>query len=221
MVSLVSEKSYEVDQKPKINSFIEVYLIPYTQQHHYWTGLLLLIRVSLYLVTAFNPSGNPRVTLTATTFIMTSLLLYIATFSVKMYKNHFINIMEMLTYFNIIALSIFTRYTIDADTNQIAITNISVGITFIQLTTVIFYHVCKHMNLKLFIMIQGSDICMNIKQLTSKIQKRHKNTDAHKFHEMLDYINCPPANTNNHNVFLMQPNLLSPLDPSLNYQNLS
>ena len=57
--------------------------------------------------------------------------------------------METLTYFNIIALSIFTWYTIDADTNQTAITSVSVGIAFIQLTAVILYHTYKHMNQKL------------------------------------------------------------------------
>ena len=71
---------------------------------------------------------------------MSTLVIYIATFGVRMYKNHFINAMEILTYFNIIAISIFTLYTIDANTNQTAITNVSVGIIFIQLTAVILYH---------------------------------------------------------------------------------
>ena len=91
---------------------------------------------------------------------MTSRIIYIATFGVRMYKNHFINTMETLTYFNIITLSIFTWYTIDADTNQTAITNASVGITFIQLTAVILYHAYKHTNQKLSIKIQGSAICI-------------------------------------------------------------
>ena len=43
------------------------------------SGLLLLIRVNVYLVSAFNPSGDLRVTLLATNFIVTTLLLYIAT----------------------------------------------------------------------------------------------------------------------------------------------
>ena len=81
---------------------------------------------------------------------MTCLVIYIATFGVRMYKNHFINAMETLTYFNIIALSIFTWYTIDANTNQTAITNISVAITFLQLVAIISYHTYKHMNQKLF-----------------------------------------------------------------------
>ena len=193
-------KQVKLIQCQKFSSFMEIYLVPYTPNHRYWTGLLLLIRVSLYLVSAFNPSGDPRVTLSVTTFIMTSLLLYIASFSVRMYKNHFINIMEIFTYFNIIALSIFTWYTIDADTNQTIITNISICIIFIQFTILIVYHAYKYMNQRVFAMIQKSVICVKIKKLTSKEQKRHNHEDIHRLHEILNFIDHPPAYTNDYNV---------------------
>ena len=201
----------------KFSSFIEIYLIPYTSKHRYWTGLPLLIRVSVYLVSAFNPSGDPRVTLSATNFIISSLFLYIATFGVRMYKNRFINTMETLTYFNIMAVTIFTWYTIDADTNQIAIANVSVGVTFIQLTTIILYHAYKHMNQKLFTKIQGSAICIIMMQkLTPKKQKRldnHKlvpiDEKIHQFHMLLDMIDHP-VNTNDYNIPQIQRKPLKP-----------
>ena len=189
----------------KLSAFIETYLIPYTPKHRYWTGLLLLVRVSVYLVSAFNPSGDPRVTLSAANFIMTTLVIYIATFGVRMYKNHFINAMEILMYFNIIAISIFTLYTIDANT---AITNVSVGITFIQLTAVILYHTYKHTNQKLSTMIQQSVICIKMKEkLFPQKQKRVDNhrsrvpidEDIHQFHIFLDMIDYP-ANTDDYNI---------------------
>ena len=186
----------------KLSSFIETYLIPYTPKHRYWTGLLLLVRVSVYLVSAFNPSGDPRVTLSAANFIMTILVIYIAIFGVRMYKNHFINAMEILTYFNIIAISI---YTIDANTNQTAITNVSVGIIFIQLTAVILYHTYKHTNQTI---IQRSVICIKMKEkLFPQKQKRVDNhrsrvsidEDIHQFHIFLDMIDRP-ANTDDYNI---------------------
>ena len=199
-------KRVKLIRNQKLSSFMEIYHVPYTPKHRYWTGLLLLIRVSIYLVSAFNPSGDPRVTLSATTFIMSSLVVYIATFGIRVYKNRFINAVETLTYFNIIALSIFTWYTIDADTNQTAVTNISVGITFIQLIAVIIYHVCKHTNQKLFAKIQGSTISIKMKEkLIRKKQKRvyHKpvpaDEDIHQFYELLDMIDSP-ANTNDYNI---------------------
>ena len=201
----------------KLSAFMEIYHVPYTPNHRYWTGLLLLVRVSVYLVSAFNPSGDPRVTLSSTVFILTSLVIYIATFGVRMYKNHFINAMETLTYFNIVALSIFTWYTIDADTNhQAAVTNISVGTTFIQLTAVIIYHVYKHTNQKLSAMIQGSVIFVKVKGLFSKIKQKKVNhepvpadEDIHQFYELLDMIDRP-VNTNDYNIPQVKPKPAEP-----------
>ena len=203
----------------KLSAFMEIYLVPYTPNHRYWTGLLLLVRVIVYLVSAFNPSGDPRVTLSVTTFIMSSLLLYIATFGVRMYKNRFINTMETLTYFNIIALSIFTWYTIDVDTNhQAAVTNISVGITFIQLTAVIIYHVYKHTNQKLSAMIQGSVIFVKVKGKFSKKKQKKVNhepvpadEDIHQIYKLLDMIDRP-VNTNDYNIPQVKP---KPVEPTL------
>ena len=193
---------------------MEVYFIPYKPNHRYWTGLLLLVRVGVYLVSAFNPSGDPRVTLTATNVIITSLVIYIATFGVTVYKNHFITATEILVYFNIIALSTFTWYTLDADTNQTAITNISIGITFVQLKVVILYHTFKHTNKSLFTRIQGSRIFFKTKEKLSVMQNKQKridhqrqvptDKDVHQFHELLDMIDHP-VNTNDYNIPHVQP----------------
>ena len=151
---------------------MEIHLIPYTPRHCCWTGLLLLVRVSVYLVSAFNPSGDPRIKLSTKKFIISSLVVYTAIFHVRMYNNHLINTVE-LYFFNIIALATFTWYTIDANTNQAPITNISIGITFIQLTVVILYHTCKHTNQKLCAMIQESTVCIKTKERMK--QKRVNN----------------------------------------------
>ena len=190
----------------KLSSFMEVYHIPYVPKHRYWTGLLLLARVTVYLVTAFNPSGDPRVSLLATTFVISCLIVYIATFSVRIYKNRYINIMETLTYFNIMALSIFSWYTVDADTNQTTLTNVSVGITFIQLIAVIAYHACKHTNETIFTTIKGSAICNKMKKLTHNKKKVASvndkpvpaDEDIHRFHELLDILDEP--DTNDYNI---------------------
>ena len=123
---------------------------------------------------------------------MSSLLFYIATFRVRIYKNLFINTLEALTYFNIIILCHFTWYTVDVGTKQRAVTNVSVIITCIQLIAVIIYHIYKHMNQKLFTVIQESAICITVKEiLTPKMQKNisHKLVSYDEdIHELLDMI---------------------------------
>jgi predicted outer membrane repeat protein len=174
----------------KLSSFIDIYFNPYTPKQRYWTGLLLLVRVIVYLVSAFNPSGDPKVTLSATTFIMTSLIIYTATFGVRVYKNLFINAMEILTIFNIITLSIFTWYTFDADTNQMAITNASVGIALIQLTIIVSYHIYKHMNQKIFATIQESSTCFKMKKMIAQKEQDRNNYKLSSANEniLLDMI---------------------------------
>ena len=48
-----------------MQTFIETHHTPYTPKHHYWTGLLLIVRIILYLVAAVNISNDPVIALTA------------------------------------------------------------------------------------------------------------------------------------------------------------
>ena len=62
----------------KLKYFIEPYHAPYKFKHRYWTGLLLFVRVLLYmyLVFAFNISGDPKVNLIAITLVIGGILFY-------------------------------------------------------------------------------------------------------------------------------------------------
>ena len=182
----------------KLNYFMEMYVIPYSPTHRYWTGLLLLIRVSIYLISAFNPSSDPRITLSSTIFIISFLFLYIAMFGVRMYKHWLVNAMETLTYFNLIALSIFTWYSTDAEGNQEAVTNISIGITFVQLLVVLLYHVFKYANQKLYSYFEKNAIIIKLNKHLERIYRMkcthhsssNRNSDsAHQVYEVLDMVN--------------------------------
>ena len=110
-----------------------------------------LFRVIVYLISAFNLSGDSKITLLSTAFIMSSLYLYMTMFGVKLYKTWLIIAMETITYFNLTIVSGVTWYLIDSDKNyQKIITNISTGITFVQLLLVICYHVFRYANHKFY-----------------------------------------------------------------------
>ena len=103
---------------------------------------------------------------------MGCLFLYIAVFRIRIYKNWFINAMEIFTYFKIITMSIFTWYTIDTQKKQATVTNISVAITFIQLLLVISYHVYKYTNHKVFSRIQETAVCKKLNEMSEQGSKR-------------------------------------------------
>ena len=193
----------------RFSSFLEVYHVPYTPKHRYWTGLLLLVRVSIYLVSGFNQSGDPRIVLLSTIFTVSCLLVFIAMFGVRMYKHWFINAMETFTYFNIITLSIFAWYTFDTNINQAAVTNISVGITFIQLLVVISYHTCKYTNRKMFSRIQKFAEKLRPRKPKIVDHQPPPDNDIHQFHKLLDMIDRP-INTDDYNIPQVNPQPVEP-----------
>lgn len=90
--------------------FIEPYHAPYTFKHRYWTGLLLLSRVLLHLVSAVNTTGDPQVTILAISLIIGCLLLIKGMVAMKVYKNRLVDLTETIVYFNVLALAALTWY---------------------------------------------------------------------------------------------------------------
>ena len=177
----------------KLSLFLESYHVPYTPKHRYWTGLLLLTRGTIYFVLAFNSPGDPRITLFSTIFIVSYLLFYIAVFGIRMYKHRFINTMEIFTYINIISVSMFAWYNSETNNKQDVITNVSVGITLVQLLVVILYHVCTYTRLKVFSRIHDSLICKKLDKTLKQILPREYNDRPNQ---------QPPANNDVNNKFL-------------------
>ena len=134
-------KMFKFINHQKFCHFIEPYHTPYIFKYHYWTGLLLFVRVVLYLVSAINVEGDPRVTLVANIFVVGCLLLMKGVMQKWIYKKWPVDILETITYFNILAFSAFTWYTLDSDKSQAAVGCTSVMITFFLLLLVIILQV--------------------------------------------------------------------------------
>ena len=144
ILRLQNVKGFKWMNHQKLFHFIEPYHAPYTFKYRYWTGLLLLVRVVLYLVSAVNVEGDPRVNLVANIFVIGSLLLIKGVVQKWIYKKWPLDVLETIMYFNILALSAFTWYTLDSDRSQPAVACTSVMITFFLLMAVIFFHVYKY-----------------------------------------------------------------------------
>ena len=127
-------------RNPRLSSVIDIYHTPYNSKHRYWTGLLLLIRVILYLVSALNSTGNPQVPLIATSLTAGSLLVLD---SGSVYKNCRLNILEIIIHANLLVFVLFTWYTTDANDTQLHnfVAYVSVMITFVLFFIVIIHHV--------------------------------------------------------------------------------
>ena len=134
----------------KLHSFIDTYHTPNTARHRYWTGMLLLVRVIVYLVAAFSSSSELPITLLSTVFLMCSLLLYKTVWTFRVYRKWILNTMESFMYFNIAIFALLTLYTFNnsgyrdkavLQTLQIVSAYVSVGTTLLLLICVIIFHI--------------------------------------------------------------------------------
>ena len=183
---------------PRLISFMETYHAPYKSKYRYWTGLLLLVRVVLSLVSALNTSGDPKVPLVATV-ITTGFLIVL---DKDRCINSIVGVMESLVYINILTLAALSWYTVDSSGCkhlQAAAIHISTFIVFVQLILIIFYHAWKYTklhslihNTMIYKRLQRMLLTMkaNPKERCDSISSTHLqnvNRDVDIF-EMIDYI---------------------------------
>ena len=86
-------------------SIMDAYHAPYNKKHRYWTGLMLLIRCIPFLAFASSYSDNK---LLDNMYIITIVLvgvLTLKTFTTKVYKSAFCNILENMFILNLLVLS--------------------------------------------------------------------------------------------------------------------
>ena len=154
--------------------FIEPYHAPYTYKHRYWTGLLLLARVVLYLVFALNRSGDPGVNLIAISVIACGLMFLKGLVS-RIYKNWMVETINMTCYLNMALLSVSTLFTLEARSNQAIFSFISGTIVILLLVFVLIYHI--------FI-----EICLKVwNKFRQKTESMDENNDLLDVSQIIDF----------------------------------
>ena len=141
---LPDKKVFSWIRYQKLCHFIEPYHAPYNFEYRYWTGLLLLVRVIVYVVTAANVSGNPQFPLLVIIITVGCLPMVNKLHGSRVYKKWPTDIIETMMYFNIVSFAALTWYYHDTANIQTVIAHISVSFTFILFLVVIFCHVYKY-----------------------------------------------------------------------------
>ena len=130
------------------NHFMDAYHAPFKPQHRYWVGLLLLVRVIIYLVSAVNVFGNLHVTLLAIILLTVSLLAY-QSLKINVYKQWILSFLETTFFINLIFLASMTFFISDLDPGQesdrrehaqAALAYTSTSIAFVTFIGIISYH---------------------------------------------------------------------------------
>ena len=161
-------------KRSKLHIFISTYHTPNTAKHRYWTGLLLLVRVIVYLISTFSISADPRITLLFTIVIVCCLQMYKTAFKVRVYRTCLLSAMESFVFFNIAIFTTITWYTFDDQCNknkeilQRVASIISVGAIIFSCLLVVSFHIYKYGSKKVYSLGQNTKLC---KKLTHQISR--------------------------------------------------
>ena len=87
----------------RLKPLLDAYTGPYKDKYHFWTGLLLLVRIFLFLSFALNYRNDPTINFTHIIIITTVLMIAIQP---GIYQNQFVGLLEGSMYVNLILFSV-------------------------------------------------------------------------------------------------------------------
>ena len=172
----------------KLKPLLDAYQGPYKDKFRYWTGLMLLLRIALFIVFASNTLGDPRVNLLAITVALFGLLVCFWNAG-RVYKSYLMHIFES---FYLLNLGIFTAATQFLKASEASpqsqeyLTCTMVGSSFVVFCTILGYHSYK--------LVQRNKVLEPIhvwwQQRKAKDQAQHTDTEIQQ-----DIHNEPPQPT--------------------------
>ena len=127
-------------RNPKLKAILDTYHASYKPKQQYWTGLLLLIRCALFLVFAFNISGNNSVNLLVISSTAFGIFIWFA-LSGMAYKSWCLNVLELSFILNLGILAVATYHVRLSGGSQAAVAYTSVGIAFLTFVKIVTYHI--------------------------------------------------------------------------------
>ena len=137
---LSNMKGFSWLNNTKFKLFMDAYHAPYAAKCRYWTGLLLLVRLGLFLAYAFKVLGNSSVNLLVITSTSFGLAMWYI-LADKVYLNWYLNTLESSFILNLGILSLATLYIRGTGGSKVAVTYLSLSIAFIAFLEILFYHI--------------------------------------------------------------------------------
>jgi hypothetical protein len=221
LLRLPKWRIFRWSRDPKIQTFIETYHMPYTPKHRYWTGLLLIARVVLFLVTTANVSNDPTIALTAMTSTLGCIVLLKGFIGSRLYKNWLLDVLENFFYLNIFFFTVFTSHYFSMNYVVQAIAYTSVTITIVVLLLIILYHTYTYTGL--FSKVKKTKLGRKMDRFFTYTDPKPKprlrryspppDDASHRFddRELLDELDCPVYTGDYDTTPLLRPP--SPVEP--------
>ena len=120
----------------KFKPFVDAYHGPYKDNCRFWTGLLLLVRMSFTLVSLHLDTFGTLIFITTSTTVILSLLV---TFE-GVYQKKYLNILECSSFLNLGLLSALAAVYQNNGYNEEVVTIISVSVAIATFIGILTYH---------------------------------------------------------------------------------
>ena len=150
-------------------SIMDAYHAPYNKKHRYWTGLMLLIRCFLFLVFAASYKDNALLTNTYAIALVTWGILTIKVIINKVYKNKYMNMLELSFLLNLGIVSatlIYLKGKNERASALCACVSVSVSISLVTFIGILAYHT--------YLQVRNKTYYLSVKQA---FMKRFKNKE--------------------------------------------
>ena len=130
------------DPVVRLKPLIDAYTGPFKDSYRFWTGLCLIVRLILTVVFAFTTTLQSKLN-NYIILLMVGAMSYFITF-VKVYKAKHLIILEILSYMNIICLSILTILFTDESYRDIVsidvVVSVSVSVEILLFVIIVIVH---------------------------------------------------------------------------------
>ena len=120
-----------------LKPFLDTYYGPFKDKHHYWVGIMLVVRGVLFVLFAsfFAVESNVNLLLT----IISSI--FLSTFPISVYKVVYLAVLENSFFLNLGVLAAGTLHIRLVGGSQEALITTSVGIAFLQFVGITAFHI--------------------------------------------------------------------------------
>jgi hypothetical protein len=171
----------------RLYMFLEPYHAPYNYKYRYWTGLLLLVRATLYVIAAVNVSNDPEVNLLAVAIAMTGILLLKGFANKSIYKRWPLDVLEVSCYANILCFCLVTLYTLAGNRDGTVIAYISGSLIILTFTAVLSVELFSKPALKLW------NKCKQRMYQTEELYETELNRGSHQLEVTYSEVPAPAA----------------------------
>ena len=122
----------------KLKPFLDAHYGPLTDKHRYWFGILLGVRIVVFLISATLPASNFSISAFSVCIAAGALVSYMA-IGPPLYRNKHVAVFEVALFINLALLGLTKFYVVSTDGNQTAATLTLLTVAFVQFLGLVLY----------------------------------------------------------------------------------